>query len=224
MCTVMAPNSYIAPCQWCRACPRACTLRSWRTCQGLAKMAGERSLKAYFRGNGANVLKNVPETAIKLTCNDRVKALVLGDGRHVSGLSVGGWFPSVCPSQHPCNPPLTVANAAVMVSEGLACQAIHAIIHAIFCSCCCCTCAVLSKPPGSAVAGIRDVHASALSACRGTAGHRRLVRRSSPDSHLSPGSGADAPGSHSPPLQRHPACLQSDIQAGGQGRLLQVTA
>ena len=73
----------------------ACTLRSWRTCQGLAKMASERSLKAYFRGNGANVLKNVPETAIKLTCNDRVKALVLGDGRHVSGLSVGGCL-SVC--------------------------------------------------------------------------------------------------------------------------------
>ena len=51
-------------------------------------MASEKSAKAYFRGNGANVLKNVPETALKLTFNDRIKALVLGDGHHLTGLSV----------------------------------------------------------------------------------------------------------------------------------------
>ena len=72
----------------CMGMLMACTLRSWHACQGLAKMASEKSWKAYFRGNGANVLKNVPETAIKLTFNDRIKALVLGDGRHVSGLSI----------------------------------------------------------------------------------------------------------------------------------------
>ena len=52
--------------------------------QGLARMAGEQSVKAYFRGNGANCLKNVPETALKLTLNDRVKSLVLRDGHPIA--------------------------------------------------------------------------------------------------------------------------------------------
>ena len=47
-------------------------------------MAAEGSYKAYFRGNGANVIKNVPETALKLTCNDRVKAMIAQDGRSVT--------------------------------------------------------------------------------------------------------------------------------------------
>ena len=47
-------------------------------------MAAEGTYKAYFRGNGANVIKNVPETALKLTCNDRVKALIAQDGHTVS--------------------------------------------------------------------------------------------------------------------------------------------
>ena len=47
-------------------------------------MAAERSPKAYFRGNGTNVLKNVPETALKLTLNDRIKSLVLRDGHHMA--------------------------------------------------------------------------------------------------------------------------------------------
>ncbi|KAK9795916.1 hypothetical protein WJX73_001899 [Symbiochloris irregularis] len=61
--------------------------------QGLARMAAERSPKAYFRGNGTNVLKNVPETALKLTLNDRVKSLVLKDGHHMAlweRLVIGG--------------------------------------------------------------------------------------------------------------------------------------
>ena len=51
-------------------------------------MASEKSLAAYFRGNAANVLKNVPETALKLTLNDRIKGLVLSDGHHIHGISV----------------------------------------------------------------------------------------------------------------------------------------
>ena len=47
-------------------------------------MAAEGTYKAYFRGNGANVIKNVPETALKLTCNDRVKAMIASDGHTVS--------------------------------------------------------------------------------------------------------------------------------------------
>lgn len=48
--------------------------------QGLRHMAAEGTYKAYFRGNGANVLKNIPETALKLTANDVVKRLVAQDG------------------------------------------------------------------------------------------------------------------------------------------------
>lgn len=51
--------------------------------QGFRLMAAEGTYKAYFRGNGANVIKNVPETALKLTCNDRVKAMVAADGHTV---------------------------------------------------------------------------------------------------------------------------------------------
>ncbi|KAK9804762.1 hypothetical protein WJX72_003881 [[Myrmecia] bisecta] len=61
--------------------------------QGLARMAEEGTMKAYFRGNGANVLKNIPETALKLTCNDVVKASVVSDGHAISlgeRLVVGG--------------------------------------------------------------------------------------------------------------------------------------
>ena len=47
-------------------------------------MAAEGSYKAYFRGNGANVIKNVPETALKLTCNDRVKSMIAQDGHSVT--------------------------------------------------------------------------------------------------------------------------------------------
>ena len=34
------------------------------------------TLKAYFRGNGVNVIKIAPETALRLTLNDRIKAVV----------------------------------------------------------------------------------------------------------------------------------------------------
>lgn len=33
----------------------------WVLLQGLAKMAAEGSVRAFWRGNGANVAKNIPE-------------------------------------------------------------------------------------------------------------------------------------------------------------------
>jgi len=47
-------------------------------------MAAEGSWKAYFRGNGCNVVKNVPETAIKMSVNDRIKALIVKDGHPIT--------------------------------------------------------------------------------------------------------------------------------------------
>lgn len=43
---------------------------------GLRSMLSEGTPRAFFRGNGANVLKIAPETALKLTFNDRIKRAV----------------------------------------------------------------------------------------------------------------------------------------------------
>jgi solute carrier family 25 phosphate transporter 23/24/25/41 len=45
---------------------------------GIRRMAAEGTVRAFFKGNGANVLKIAPETAIKLTANDAYKRLVTG--------------------------------------------------------------------------------------------------------------------------------------------------
>ena len=37
------------------------------------------TMSAFFRGNGTNVIKIAPETAIKLSCNDRIKRMVCED-------------------------------------------------------------------------------------------------------------------------------------------------
>eukprot|EP00216_Chloropicon_sp_CCMP2111_P001641 CAMPEP_0198238268 /NCGR_PEP_ID=MMETSP1446-20131203/3968_1 /TAXON_ID=1461542 ORGANISM="Unidentified sp, Strain CCMP2111" /NCGR_SAMPLE_ID=MMETSP1446 /ASSEMBLY_ACC=CAM_ASM_001112 /LENGTH=305 /DNA_ID=CAMNT_0043920659 /DNA_START=58 /DNA_END=975 /DNA_ORIENTATION=+ len=47
--------------------------------QGMRKMAAEGTLKAYFKGNGANCLKIAPETAFKFALNDRIKRIVSKD-------------------------------------------------------------------------------------------------------------------------------------------------
>lgn len=44
------------------------------------------TMKAFFRGNGTNVLKIAPETAIKLTFNDRIKHFVCTDPEHITPL------------------------------------------------------------------------------------------------------------------------------------------
>jgi len=41
---------------------------------------------AFFRGNGTNVIKIAPETAIKLTCNDRLKRMVCKNVEEITPL------------------------------------------------------------------------------------------------------------------------------------------
>lgn len=41
------------------------------------------SVRAFFRGNGANVVKIAPETALKLTFNDSMKALIVRDKHNI---------------------------------------------------------------------------------------------------------------------------------------------
>jgi solute carrier family 25 phosphate transporter 23/24/25/41 len=51
---------------------------------GLRRMAAEGTVKAFFKGNGANVLKIAPETAIKLTMNDIYKRLIAHDPEEIT--------------------------------------------------------------------------------------------------------------------------------------------
>ncbi len=41
-------------------------------------------MRAFFKGNGANVVKIAPETALKLTFNDRFKALLCEDPHDIT--------------------------------------------------------------------------------------------------------------------------------------------
>lgn len=47
--------------------------------EGVRKMAAEGSVKSFFKGNGTNVVKIAPETAIKLTMNDVYKRWLVED-------------------------------------------------------------------------------------------------------------------------------------------------
>jgi solute carrier family 25 phosphate transporter 23/24/25/41 len=42
------------------------------------------TIKAYFKGNGANVIKIAPETAMKLTFNDGLKHLICRDSEEIT--------------------------------------------------------------------------------------------------------------------------------------------
>ncbi len=48
----------------------------WETAILHARYTFAGTFKAYFRGNGVNVVKIAPETALRLTLNDRIKAVV----------------------------------------------------------------------------------------------------------------------------------------------------
>lgn len=61
--------------------------------EGMQRMAAEGSFRAYFKGNGANVVKIAPETAIKLTLNDTLKHVLARDPdniRAVERMTAGG--------------------------------------------------------------------------------------------------------------------------------------
>ncbi|KAJ9523579.1 hypothetical protein QJQ45_007255 [Haematococcus lacustris] len=62
-------------------CKRGLTLR-----EGIAKMSAEGSVRSYFRGNGANVLKIAPETAIKLALNDQLKLAIAHNSDNIQPL------------------------------------------------------------------------------------------------------------------------------------------
>lgn len=47
--------------------------------EGFRKMSAEGSMRSFFKGNGTNVVKIAPETAIKLTLNDLLKHVIARD-------------------------------------------------------------------------------------------------------------------------------------------------
>lgn len=52
----------------------------------LMQLPASGTIKAFFRGNGTNVLKIAPETAIKLTFNDRIKRTIVPDLDNITPL------------------------------------------------------------------------------------------------------------------------------------------
>lgn len=52
--------------------------------EGLRYMAREGTIKSFFKGNGTNVIKIAPETAIKLTMNDIYKRMIASDVEEIT--------------------------------------------------------------------------------------------------------------------------------------------
>ena len=52
--------------------------------EGLRMMAKEGTIKSFFKGNGTNVVKIAPETAIKLTMNDVYKRIIATDVENIT--------------------------------------------------------------------------------------------------------------------------------------------
>ncbi len=69
--------------------------------------------RAFFRGNGTNVIKIAPETAIKLTCNDRLKRVFCSD------------LENITPLQRMASGALAGAIAQVPAHSLLACRMPH---------------------------------------------------------------------------------------------------
>eukprot|EP00878_Enallax_costatus_P010030 GHUV01010469.1.p1 GENE.GHUV01010469.1~~GHUV01010469.1.p1 ORF type:complete len:213 (+),score=50.42 GHUV01010469.1:937-1575(+) len=59
--------------------------------EGIRIMAAEGSIRAYFKGNGTNVLKIAPETSIKLALNDHLRHAI-----HADAADVTPWERMVC--------------------------------------------------------------------------------------------------------------------------------
>ncbi len=56
------------------------------TLRSVARCWPAGTTRAFFRGNGTNVIKIAPETAIKLTCNDRLKRVFCSDLENITPL------------------------------------------------------------------------------------------------------------------------------------------
>lgn len=72
--TATAPMDRLKMLLQIQDCQRGLTIK-----EGIRKMAAEGTVRAFFKGNGTNVVKIAPETAIKLTLNDALKHVVTPD-------------------------------------------------------------------------------------------------------------------------------------------------
>lgn len=72
--TATAPMDRLKMLLQIQDCERGLTIK-----EGIRKMAAEGTVRAFFKGNGTNVVKIAPETAIKLTLNDALKHVVTPD-------------------------------------------------------------------------------------------------------------------------------------------------
>ncbi|KAL4433743.1 hypothetical protein ABPG75_000184 [Micractinium tetrahymenae] len=72
--TATAPMDRLKMLLQIQDCQRGLTIK-----EGIRKMAAEGTVHAFFKGNGTNVVKIAPETAIKLTLNDALKHVVAAD-------------------------------------------------------------------------------------------------------------------------------------------------
>jgi solute carrier family 25 phosphate transporter 23/24/25/41 len=93
----------------------ACSLNVQDSCKAVHFAAQSGSVCAYFRGNGANVFKIAPETALKLTLNDKLKHAVARDPEHIQPLErflFGGMSGAVAQVSisYPCCNPTFVAT------------------------------------------------------------------------------------------------------------------
>ena len=82
--------------------------------------------RAFFRGNGTNVIKIAPETAIKLSCNDRIKRYIAPDldeitplQRMVSGALAGCVAQACAPALHACAQAVSLYPVVSLHAHGL---------------------------------------------------------------------------------------------------------
>lgn len=83
-------------------------------------IAAERSLPAWFRGNGVNVAKNVPETAVKLAANDSLQRAWLGRARGGGGGGENGGEDGLSQPSKPRHLGVLARLAAGSAAGGLA--------------------------------------------------------------------------------------------------------
>ena len=119
------------------------------------RIHAEGGMRAFFRGNGVNVLKIAPETSIKFLAFDAFKARVAADPSNVSvseRFAAGGGAGAVAQT---CVYPLEIAKTRLAGTGGFG-HAVLATPLACFCRCCCrCFCRCCCRwPRGNPTGGI----------------------------------------------------------------------